>query len=54
MKRAVEAMFRKGQDRTMSHLLDQHASGDLKVLILPYLGMKDEALQRDANVGSLP
>ncbi len=54
MKRAIEAMFRKGQDRTMSHLFDQRASGDLNALILPYLGMKDEALQRDLNVGSLP
>ena len=38
----------------MSHLFDQRASGDLEELILPYLGMKDEALQRDPNVGSLP
>ena len=47
-------MFRKGQDRTMGRLFAQRASGELKGLILPYLGMKDEALQRDADVGSLP
>ena len=54
MKRVVEAMFRKGQDCTMSHLFDQRASGELKGLIFPYLGMRDETLQRDTNVGSLP
>ncbi|MFQ5568248.1 MAG: patatin-like phospholipase family protein [Rhodothermales bacterium] len=54
MQRTVEAMFRKGQDRTMGQLFAQRASGDLEVLILPYLGMKDEALHRDADVGPLP
>lgn len=54
MKSTVEAMFRKGQDRTMGRLFAQRTSGELKGLILPYLGMKDEALQKDANVGSLP
>lgn len=54
MRRTTEAMFRKGQDRTMGNLFAQRAAGVLKGLILPYLGMKDESLHRDPAVGSLP
>ncbi len=54
MKQAVEATLRKGQDRSMSHLFNQRASGELKGLILPYLGMKDESLQQDTKIGTFP
>lgn len=54
MRRSVDVMFRKGQDRIVSHLFNQRESGELKGLILPYLGMQDEALQRDTKIGALP
>lgn len=54
-KRSIEAILRKGQDRIMNNLFkDRRTSDELKTLILPYLGTKDESLQRDANVGNLP
>lgn len=54
MKRAIDTMFRKGQDRTIKHLFLQRKSGELKTLVLPYLGMMDDALRQDPNIGPLP
>ena len=54
MKRSVEAMLRKSQNHSMSHLFNQRRSGELKGLLLPYLGMTDKSLQEDPKIGTLP
>lgn len=54
MRQTVDAMFRKGQDRAVSRLFALRASGDIEALMLPYLGMRDESLLRDAVMPSLP
>ena len=54
MKRSVQVALRKSQDRTMSHLFNQRKTGELKGLILPYLGTKDKSLQQDPKIGILP
>ena len=38
----------------MSHLFNQRRSGELKGLLLPYLGMTDKSLQEDPKIGTLP
>lgn len=54
MSRSVEATFRKAQDRMVGELFSRRNAGHLRGLVLPYLGMKDESLERDPAVGPLP
>ena len=54
MSRTVEATFRKAQDRTVGGLFGQREAGHLDGFVLPYLGMRDESLERDPAVGPLP
>jgi len=54
MSRTVEATFRKAQDRTVRGLFGQLQAGHLESFVFPYLGMKDESLERDSRVGPLP
>jgi integrative and conjugative element protein (TIGR02256 family) len=54
MARTVEATFRKAQDQTVRGLFLLRKTGSLSHLVLPYLGMRDESLERDPAVGALP
>ena len=54
MRRTVGTALRKGEDRTVSRLFSLQEAGDLKVFVLPYLGMKDDSLRRDPAVDPLP